>query len=266
MTASPAERGPFLRTALILWTLGLIGAALVLPYALELEAPLLSKITAHGPPLAQLLAMSLAQSAVLLAVAVASGLWAARKLGLRLPIVEAWASGRRAPPVLGATVAAVAAGAIASAIIIALDRYVFVSAAAPALTGAAQPAAWKGLLASFYGAIDEEILVRLGVLSLLALALQATLTRGRPRSRPLSVAAFWTANLLAAVLFGLGHLPATAAAGVPLTGLVVLRAIVLNGLAGLVFGALFRRFGLEFAMLAHFSADLVLHVATPLLS
>ena len=68
-----------------------------------------------------------------------------------------------------------------------------------------------------------------------------------------------------AVLFGLGHLPATAAM-VPLTTLVVARALVLNGLAGVVFGWLYWRRDLLAAMVAHFSADIVLHVlAAPLL-
>jgi len=70
---------------------------------------------------------------------------------------------------------------------------------------------------------------------------------------------FWAANIVTALLFGLGHLPATAAI-VPLTAPLVVRAVVLNGAAGLVFGWLYKRFGLEWAMASHFGADLVLHV------
>jgi len=74
-----------------------------------------------------------------------------------------------------------------------------------------------------------------------------------------SAAAFWAANLLAAILFGLGHLPATAAL-VPLSKIVVLRAVVLNGFAGIIFGYLYWKRGLESAMVAHFSCDLIVHV------
>jgi hypothetical protein len=73
------------------------------------------------------------------------------------------------------------------------------------------------------------------------------------------------ANLLAAVLFGLGHLPATLAAGLPLSGLVISRALVLNGLLGITAGWLYRSCGLGSAMLAHFSADILLHVVLPVL-
>jgi len=58
--------------------------------------------------------------------------------------------------------------------------------------------------------------------------------------------------------FGLGHLPATAAI-MPLPPELVARALVLNGIPGLVFGVLYRGNGLESAMLAHFSTDIVLH-------
>ena len=68
-----------------------------------------------------------------------------------------------------------------------------------------------------------------------------------------------------ALLFGLGHLPATAVVW-PLTPLVVARALLLNGLGGLVFGWLYWRRGLLAAIVAHVGADLVLHVVTPLLS
>lgn len=70
----------------------------------------------------------------------------------------------------------------------------------------------------------------------------------------------WTANIIAAVIFGLGHLPATKGMGLPLNSFAITRAIVLNGVAGLVFGWLYWTRGLESSMIAHFSADIALHV------
>jgi membrane protease YdiL (CAAX protease family) len=124
------------------------------------------------------------------------------------------------------------------------------------LAQTAQPPAWQGFLASFYGGIVEEILLRLFVMSLLVWlgSFISKTTEGKPTS-----AVFWIANILAAVLFGLGHLPATALI-IPLTPLVITRAIMLNGLAGIGFGYLYWKRGLESAMIAHFSADIVLHV------
>jgi membrane protease YdiL (CAAX protease family) len=50
--------------------------------------------------------------------------------------------------------------------------------------------------------------------------------------------AFWTAIILVALLFGLGHLPATSAM-TPITQVLVVRALVLNGIAGIAFGYLY---------------------------
>ena len=71
--------------------------------------------------------------------------------------------------------------------------------------------------------------------------------------------AFWVAIVLVAVLFGLGHLPATSVI-TPLTPMVVARALVLNGIAGIAFGYLYWKHGLEAAMIGHMSAHLVMQI------
>ena len=67
---------------------------------------------------------------------------------------------------------------------------------------------------------------------------------------------------IVAVIFGIGHLPATSAL-TQLTPLVIARAIVLNGIAGLVFGWLYWRKGFEAAVVAHFTADVMILVILP---
>ena len=51
-----------------------------------------------------------------------------------------------------------------------------------------------------------------------------------------------------------------------MTPLLIARALVLNGIGGIVFGWLYWKRGLLAAMLAHFSADIVLHVAAPMVT
>jgi hypothetical protein len=71
-------------------------------------------------------------------------------------------------------------------------------------------------------------------------------------------------NHPSAILFGLGHLPATKAI-VPLTPMIVVRAVVLKmALPGIAFGWLYWQYGLETAMVAHFSADILLHLISPM--
>lgn len=86
----------------------------------------------------------------------------------------------------------------------------------------------------------------------------------RLRRRLPGNATFQLAIVLAAVLFGVGHLPAAAHIW-GLDAIVVLRTIVLNAVFGIACGWLYWRRGLEMAILAHFSADIVLHVLMPLL-
>ena len=144
-------------------------------------------------------------------------------------------------------------------ILLALD-FAFRPLIPPELAAAPLPPFLTGLVSSFYGGISEEILIRFGLMAFVAWLLFAI---GRKREAP-SAAVMWTAILVAAIVFGIGHLPATALLA-PLTPAVVLRALVLNGVPGIVFGYLFWKRGLEAAMLSHFSLDVVIHGIAPLI-
>ena len=49
----------------------------------------------------------------------------------------------------------------------------------------------------------------------------------------------------------------------PITAPVVVAALLLNGIAALAFGWLYRRYSLEAAMVAHFTTDFLLYVVGP---
>jgi hypothetical protein len=262
------KKTTFAKIGLSLFALSVCGAFLVLPYVAALEASALAAAAAHAHVAVwQALAVSVAQSVVLLGVAVFAGLWASRQLGLRTPLFTALYSAEPVPDrTLQTLLFAFGLGVATAVVIAAVDRFLFQNFASVSLlieraqAGAVHPVRCRGFLASFYGAFDEEILMRLGLLSLLALLFR-TIDRllGADAGVVLPRGVFWAANIVTALLFGLGHLPATAAI-TPLTGALVIRAVALNGAAGLVFGWLYRRFGLEWAMASHFGADFVLHV------
>jgi membrane protease YdiL (CAAX protease family) len=250
------------REFLILWAAGVWGVIAVLPYTLTLQAPLMEQMPPLPVPLAVVIALQVVLNAVLVAIAVGLGLLLATRIGLGAPLLEARLAGESVSQRLRALLLPSAlAGAAAGIAIVVLDLLVFAPGMPVVTLTGEHPPAWQGLLASFYGGITEELFMRLFLMSLLAW-LVGLVWREAP-GRP-AAGAFWTANLGAAILFGLGHLPATAAL-VPLTGMVVLRALVLNGIAGIVSGYLYWTRGLEAAIWAHFSADIVLHVLTPLL-
>jgi|SRR5579871_652676 MFS family permease len=242
----------------ILFGAGLIGIACVMPYTLALGGDALKKAQEkmHRPMWVLILLQS-AQGVVLVGVATGLGLLIAHHIGLGAPLLEGLLAGKNVgAQALTMIAPALILGITSSVVMLILEITVFW----PRLPKTMRenfpiPALWKRLLASFYGGIDEELLLRLFLLSLLAWLIGFVwhLPGGLP-----TVGAFWLANILAAVIFGLAHLPATAAL-VKLTPLLVLRAIILNGLVGVAAGYLFWRYGLEAAMLAHFSADLVFH-------
>ena len=261
--------GPFWKTAFVLWGAALCGVFLVLPYVTTLENKALAAAALRTHlKVGELIAISVVQTAVLLAIAVILGQWAARKLGFGTPLIEALLAGRSVSVrSLSTLLVALALGIATAVALMMLDHWIFAPTPAvaglihSAESGSARPSAWRGLLASFYGAMTEEVLMRLGLLSLLALAFRS-LARicGASRELALPTHVFWAANITTALLFGLGHLPATAALA-PLSVALVVRAVVLNGTAGLVFGALYRRYGLEWAMTSHFGVDVAVHVA-----
>lgn len=208
-----------------------------------------------------LIIASIFQAGLLIAVATYVGLLAARAVGLRLPVLEALVDGRPALPILLAGLpVALIVGFAAGAGINVLERYYF----QPRLPDAfhevkAKQAFWKRALACFYGGIYEELLLRLFIMGGLIWLIERVWPA--PTGQ-IPLGAFWIANILAALLFGLGHLPATARMA-PLTPLIIARALILNGLAGLLFGILFLQYGLEFAMIAHFCMDIVMHLVLP---
>jgi membrane protease YdiL (CAAX protease family) len=118
--------------------------------------------------------------------------------------------------------------------------------------------ACRGFFASFYGGIVEETEFRLVPIS------AAVWLLARCNGRVARAWMFIVAIVLAALLFGVGHLPAAFATGMAHAPLPILRIVLLNALVGVVSGTLFWKYGLEHAMVAHFSTDLILHVVAPL--
>ena len=112
---------------------------------------------------------------------------------------------------------------------------------------AAKPSIVYILATVTYAAVIEEVMLRLFTMSLIAFLLHKLFDRGACTP---SVAVLITANVISALLFAAGHLPATLAiiGGDPL---IILRCFLLNGGLGLLFGYLYRKHGLRYAMIAH---------------
>lgn len=118
---------------------------------------------------------------------------------------------------------------------------------------AAKPTLVYMLAAIVYGGVIEEVMLRLFTMSLVAFLLFKLF--GRKQEKP-SAAILITANIVAALLFAAGHLPATLIT-IGDSPLILFRCFLLNGGFGLLFGWLYRKYGLRYAMIAHGGCHIV---------
>ena len=122
------------------------------------------------------------------------------------------------------------------------------------------PAFPLSIIASLSAAIGEEILFRGFVFGLWAFILNWLLRRFNGRT-----AAFWSANIFAALAFSAAHLGTvvilTGASSISdLSPVLIAEIFLINGLVGLVAGQRYMKDGLIAASGVHFWADMVWHV------
>jgi membrane protease YdiL (CAAX protease family) len=101
--------------------------------------------------------------------------------------------------------------------------------------------------AVLYGGVIEEVMLRLFNMSLVAFLLHKIFWRKQENT---PVAALVTANIVSALLFAAGHLPATLMM-LGSSPMIIFRCFLLNGGFGLAFGWLYRKYGLRYSMIAH---------------
>src|SRR6185503_19579216 len=188
----------------------------IIPIALDILPSISSRVGPAPFPMPVVILIGVAQNLALLALFVWLGLKLSRRLGLGTPFLESWLMKKSAltrDEVAGSLKEALLIGIVLGIVLlIALLLLAPRLPNLPLLVLAKLPI-WKRFLLCFYGGIYEELLTRMFLL----------------------------------LLFGLGHLP-SASLFMKITPLVVVAAIVLNGLAGIAFGYLYRRRGLESAM------------------
>jgi len=225
----------------VLWLLGMPGVVAVV---WALLPPLRANEALLPLPLWAVVLVSGLQTAVLLALAVAVGVWLAPRVGLRAPAVSSWLAGRPIGPALRAQSLPGVWGGVVGALWLWGLSQVVPKALQPSDPASAMPLVVKLL----YGGITEELLVRWGVMTLLLWLGWRVVQRGQG---PPGKALVAVAVLFSALLFALGHLPAAQSLAGALTAPVVVFVLVGNTAFGLVAGGLYARHGLEAAILAH---------------
>jgi len=240
---------------LFLWLSGILSTVVALPYIFTLQHSVIEKAPVS---VTQLALISIIQSVILLAVTIFLGLKLSKKINLpTLAIFESKKSFKE--EFKNVIITAIPIGIIVGIVIKFLDLFLL---NIPDLTMMSEKMPfWKAIMAAPYGGVVEELLMRLFLVTLFAWIISKIVKETDVINNSYIM---WTSIILASIIFGLGHLPATATV-TQITPLVVTRAIILNGIGGLVFGWLYWKKGLEYAILAHFTTDVVLIAILPLL-
>jgi len=232
------------KIALMLVPVGIIAGALVGLYQEPMIDPAL---LAEAGITTEILALTAAvQSGVLTFIATFVGIKTARRVGLLKPIALTRA---------GSIAAAVFA--LVTALVITLSDKLLFAPLIPEL--AAQSSAYEfspiyfasGLV---YGGIIEELLMRLFLMSGIALGLWKLFDRSA-HEKP-SNWVFIASIIAAAALFALGHWGANEML-YGMNPVVFTRMMILNGIGGIFFGWLYWKHGIQHAILAHAGTHLI---------
>jgi Type II CAAX prenyl endopeptidase Rce1-like len=248
----------------ILLGLSSLGIIVALIQAIPIAQLQLSTMAnaAELPPLWVIIFLQVLQEVGLLSIAIFVGIFCTRSIGLHSHTIDYFVFNQPlSTSIIPELKVSLGLGAIVTIIVLIIDQLIqpFLPTALQAVNSG-KPS-WLGSLAGIlHGGINEEILIRWGLMSLLiwggwklskwGIALPAT-------------SIYQIAIVGAAIIFGLLHLPITATI-TSLTPIVITRALLLNGIAGVACGWLFWQYSLEAAILAHASFHALLFVVNML--
>ncbi|MGR3762953.1 CPBP family intramembrane glutamic endopeptidase [Rossellomorea sp. NS-SX7] len=232
--------------------LNVLGALAIAPYAMAREN--LHEVMGLGKLSFTLfyVVQVLLEAGILLFIA----LWLMKKVKLSVPVIEAFFTKSKPLYSFYKKMVQSAMYGILAGVAISIFSLIVSKPLGVDNSSLNEPAWWLGTLGSFGAAVNEESIFRLFLITLI-LWLFLKFTKGAVTKPKI-----WTAICISSLVFGVMHY-SVAAANLEMSVGIFLSMLVINGIGGLVFGALFVFMGLEFAMIAHFTADLVLHVVGP---
>jgi len=235
---------PKLKLFALLWLLGMAGEITLLWANLPLPPEPLPL------PLLTIKLIMLLQSTVMLTIAVGVGVGVASRVQLSAPWLEAIAHGQgmthqriQQPLIRGGV------GGLISAILALVWFAALQSALPPDFLTAAETYKLPLLARILRGGISEEILMRWGLMTLLVWLPWRVSSRNR--TVPLPSDYYIAALSLAAVIFGMLHLPIAFLLSPEITTALVVYVIGANTIVGAIAGYLYWQVGLEAAIIAH---------------
>ncbi|MFW9806921.1 MAG: type II CAAX prenyl endopeptidase Rce1 family protein [Candidatus Thorarchaeota archaeon] len=237
-----------IRITLILTIFGTCGYLAGLPYLSELSGS--PSIYVGG------FVLSTAINIAIITVMIFLGLRLGRKVGLGAPIINADMNNEPVGDKLKAVFKiAPFLGIISGVLVFVFTQFVF-SPMIPSSTPSIIPSLGSRVLTILYGGIYEELFLRLFILTVIVWFVWRIKMKedGTPY-----MLTFWVGIILSVLVFSLLNL-STIGLAMEITSIIVIRAIVLNGIPAVIFGWLYWKQGIESAIVAHIFADITIHV------
>ncbi|WMW22984.1 CPBP family intramembrane glutamic endopeptidase [Methanolobus mangrovi] len=226
---------------------------LALPYSISIAG---DAIYDFGVSLPIVLATQFAQATILFLVSIFTGLYLGNKVGLEVPILKSLLEGNGLPESFAPTMKlSLLLGALLGTVIFILDWFVFSMFTEPLITRLMAPPLWERVMYSFYAGIVEEIVLRFFLMTLLVWI--SWKIKKTSDNRPTNVGV-WLAIFIVSLIYGLGYLASSSS--MDMERMHIMGIILLNGIAGIVFGWLYWKKGLEASIIANLTASLVLFV------
>jgi hypothetical protein len=233
--------------ALVLFAVSLPGIAITVPRSLKQMSTTVATRLPEGktmPPMPVLILLQTVQSAILVAGFAVLGVFFAPRVGLEAPFFTALAGQgslfQNLPNPVPVLLWSVAGSALFISLYYRVLRPWMDTETAARMDDMRNT---LGLAARIlYGGVVEEVLTRWGLMSFLLWVCGLFLPQ---------LVAVWVAIVVTGVVFGLGHLPSYVGAGCRKSTALITTMIVLNLLAGVIFGYLFWQHGLLAAIISH---------------
>lgn len=237
------------KLGIILFILGFAGVLSILSMDIPLPEKYMQEINKAISP--ELLKISmLINPTIMLVFAIFFGTFFHEKVNLKLPILQSLITKTKIENTTSIIKYGIIGGII-SGLLISIFAFIFMPYMPNEFIALGEKFKPPILTRFLYGGITEEILIRFGFMTFLVWIFNII-------TKSLSDKIYWTAIIIAAIAFGILHLPIVFFMVPNPTIAIVVYIIIGNVLGGLIFGYLYWKKGLEAAIIAHVFTHIVM--------
>lgn len=233
---------------------GVFGAIAITPYIYHILLNI--SVRVHPNPLILLFNQS-AQTIASLTPIILIGMLLSKRINFGWPLLCYFLEGKKPATKLSSTILISLITGLLTVVLIIIFEILFSKIISPlSIPPKLIPSLIDRLFATFYSAINEELIFRLFIMSFIV---WITFKIKSTKDKKPTIPGIWIGIIVSSLIFAITHLPYSFDF-IKITPPIILRSLVLNGLSSSVYGFLFWRHGIESAMIAHWVTDLILQI------